>query len=723
MSEKAGQNKFRSKIMRLISFLLIAIFLFILVPVPMVSAQTAQLSPAQIAEFEEFVKKQMEADKVPGLSIGFINGDTVWSRGFGFADLENKIPAKAESMYRLASVTKPMTAAAILQLVEKGKINLDAEVQTYVPYFPKKNFPITIRQLLGHLGGLSHYKNFDLEGHFKDHKNTRESIAVFENFDLVAEPGTRFNYSSYGYNLLGAVIEGASGQAYADYMRDNIWKPLGMETIRMDSPSDVIPNRVRGYELANGKIRNAEFVDVSSRFSAGGTRANVFDLLKFGQGLEKGKVLSKTSLDLMFNSMSTKSGVLTGYSAGWNIFPTNGRFFLSHSGGQQETSTYLFSFPARKIVIAVAANLEDANTGVYAQKLFEFLTGETWNTNAYINNERNKLPIYLALVGSFEEGRAVFEKNGKPFSDNSEDLAKAFAYFNQNLNYETLISPPKPDIFRKVSSGRQPNTGQPFARIGSYVADKLKQKYGMDKLNDYSNTGAITFFNDYIELYQKDANIPKEFRFNQEVEKTIALWQTSWTKTNTAEMRKLVISPDSNFEELGAKLKNEFGNASVYPNYAEGLNNALKSLAVQGQIAKAVKVGELATELYPELDATNAYYGMVLVLSGDKEKGKRFLKQAVSLNGNSLANPTGLITTAYNLAGAGMTDAGLTLLQAASELYPGDVNLYDSLGDFYAKKKMNDKAIEFYQKALAINPGYQNAEKAKEILKKLSGEQ
>src|SRR5688572_3060078 len=141
-----------------------------------VSAQTVNPYQTQLAEFEAFVKKQMAADKIPGLSVGFLKDDVMWAKGFGYADLENKSPAKAESMYRLASVTKPMTAAAILQLVEKGKINLDAEVQTYVPYFPKKNFPVTVRQLLGHLGGISHYKDYDKEGHFKDRKSTRESI-------------------------------------------------------------------------------------------------------------------------------------------------------------------------------------------------------------------------------------------------------------------------------------------------------------------------------------------------------------------------------------------------------------------------------------------------------------------------------------------------------------------------------------------------------------------
>ena len=685
------------------------------------AAQVKSLSTAQLKEFEDFVAAQMAIDKVPGLSVGYMKGDELWAKGYGFADLENKLPARAESMYRLASVSKPMTAAAVLQLAEKGKINLDAEVQAYVPYFPKKNFPVTVRQLLGHLGGISHYKNYDAEGHFKDSKTTRQSIAVFENFDLIAEPGTRYSYSSYGYNLLGAIIEGASGAPYGEYMRENVWRPLGMENIRLDNPRDIIPNRVRGYENNAGQITNSEFVDISSRFAAGGTRGSVVDLLKFGKGIIDGKILSKASLDLMYNSMVTKSGTLTNYSAGWDVAPGNGQFMLSHSGGQQETSTYLFSFPTRNLVIAVMSNLEGANTALYASKLFQMLTGEAWNTSVYLAGSREKLPLYIAMQGVFEEGRVHFEKTGKPFTADAAQLAEAFAYFNQNLTAETLIEAKRQETFAKARAGRQLSTGQPFAKTGSFMAEKLRGKHGAEKLTSYSNTGAITFFNDYIALYRQDASIPKELRFNETVEQIIAAWQADWAKTNTPETRKIVISANSNFDEIGARLRRDFAGASVFPNYAEPLNAAVRFLALSNQKPQALKAAQLAAEIYPLLDSSNAFYGIVLVLAGEKEKGKQFIKKAAEINPNGGASANGLNQTAYNVAGAtGVIDDSLALLFVASELYPQDANLYDSIGDFYSRKGMKDKATEYYQKALATDPKYPNAEKAKEILQKLA---
>jgi len=700
--------------MRVISIFLV-ILLFLQAMPPAAPAQVANPYQAQLDGFEEFVKTRMAADNVPGLSIAFQKDDLVWAKGFGYADVENRSPAKAESMYRLASVTKPMTATAILQLAEKGKIDLDAEVQTYVPYFPKKNFPVTVRQLLGHLGGISHYKDYEKEGHFKTHKTTREAIAVFENFDLIAEPGTRYSYSSYGYNLLGAVIEGASGQSYGEYMRENVWKPLGMNDTRMDSATDVIPNRVRGYEIVNGKLKNSEFVDISSRFAAGGTRSTVLDLLKFARGINEGKVLSPASLELMKNSMTTKKGELTNYGAGWETRPVNGRYGLAHSGGQQETTTYLLNFPSRKLAIAIAINEEGADFFPYVSRLFELLTGEAWNVNSYIANDRNKVPLIVAMQGAFEEGRAYFEKTGRAYTGSAQETAAAFALFNQTLNDAAFGAADQPDLFRKIGQARAMGGG-PLVRIGSYMAQKLQEKYGAERLTSYSNTGAIGFFSDYIEL----ADVSPEFRFNEDVAKTVTAWNASWSKTNTAAMRRLTIGTGSNFDELGTQLRRDFANAGVYPNFSGNMVTVIRQLTRQGELKKSLQVSALAVELYPGLDQPQAYSGVLNILAGEKEKGKQFLKTAASINGNGLASAGGLNGLAYEMANAGMTDGGVALLQAAVELYPQEANLYDSLGEFYLKKGMKDKAIEFYQKALAINAKYPNAEKAKEILQQLA---
>ncbi|HKR63192.1 MAG TPA: serine hydrolase domain-containing protein, partial [Thermoanaerobaculia bacterium] len=317
---------------------------------------------------DAYFRAHIADEKIPGMVVGIVDGNDEWVHAYGLADVENQTAMKIDSSFRLASITKTMTAIAILQLVERGKIDLDAEVQTYVPYFPRKKWPVTVRQLLGHLAGIPHYVNRATEQHIKEHKSTRESVEIFENFDLVAEPGTKWSYSSYGYNLLGAVIEQASGQSYGDYMRANIFAPLGMTSTRLDDPIALIPNRVRGYQLIDGQLANSEFIDVSSRFAAGGLRTTVPDLLRLARGMMSGKLITPEHFELLSTSMQTRDGKLTGYGMGVFIHPapglsdTGGRFAISNNGGQQETRTFLMMFPKRGVAFATAMNAE-INTG------------------------------------------------------------------------------------------------------------------------------------------------------------------------------------------------------------------------------------------------------------------------------------------------------------------------------------------------------------------------
>src|SRR2546430_6623465 len=298
---------------------------------PIRTARSSSEYIGKLRIYEEFVKEQMELEHIPGLTVGFVKDGYMWVKGFGYADLENKVRATSQSSYRLASITKSMTAVAILQLVEKGKINLDAEVQTYVPYFPKKKWPITIRHLLLHLSGLRH--NSEAEKIVTRHLTTKEAVAQYADSELLFEPGSRFSYSTPGYVLLGAVIESVTNQSYADYMRQNIWGPLEMKDTRMDDPAEIIPDSVRGYRLIEGKVKNSQAVDVSNRFSGGGIRTTLVDLLKFASGLNEGKLLSKERLDLMYSSRVTRDGRPT--HACMRLVPSsvNGRVTLENNGG------------------------------------------------------------------------------------------------------------------------------------------------------------------------------------------------------------------------------------------------------------------------------------------------------------------------------------------------------------------------------------------------------
>jgi CubicO group peptidase (beta-lactamase class C family) len=345
------------------------------------SAPSADLS-ARLQTYETRVNAALAKEHIPGVTVGFIKDGQIWVKAFGLSDVENKVPSKPESAYRYASVQKSMTAVAVMQLVEAGKMDLDAEVQRYVPYFPKKKWPVTIRELLTHTAGIPHYVNRDVEQHFKEHKDTKQAVAVFADFDLLFQPGTKFSYSSYGYDLLGAAIEGASGQTYADYMRDHVWLPAGMKDTRMDDPLDLIPNRVRGYQLQDGKLKNSEFIDVSSRFAAGGTRGTVPDLLRFMQALNSGRLLSEKSRKLLYTPPRLADGSVgglphtDGYAMGWNLMKKSWGEVYTNDGGQQETRTFMINVPEKGFIMAFAINLESENYDEILFPLYELVMGE-----------------------------------------------------------------------------------------------------------------------------------------------------------------------------------------------------------------------------------------------------------------------------------------------------------------------------------------------------------
>lgn len=320
------------------------------------------LPPARQQEIEKLVAQEMSRQNMPGLSIAVATGgELAWSAGYGLADLENFVPAKALTMYRLASVSKPITAVAVMQLSEAGKIDLDHSIRRYVPTFPAKPWTITVRQLLGHLGGIRHYESGEEINSTRHYPDMLSPLKIFQNDPLVAEPGARFHYSTYGYVLLGEAIESAAGQRYLDYVRSHIFVPAGMERIRQDHVFAVIPNRARGYVInSGGQLQNCSLADTSNKVAGGGLIGNVEDLVHFASAVRAGRLLKGGSVDAMFTQQKTNDGKPSLYGLGWNVTTLDGRKLVSHTGGQQGTSTILVMLPREGVVVAVMTNLEKA---------------------------------------------------------------------------------------------------------------------------------------------------------------------------------------------------------------------------------------------------------------------------------------------------------------------------------------------------------------------------
>ena len=319
--------------------------------------ESGSLPSSMVAKIDASVAKVREARKIPGLSVAIYDGRNLWSKGYGLADVENDIPATTKTVYRLASVSKPITAVAAMKLVEAGKLDLDAPVQKYVPSFPEKQWPVTCRDLLSHLAGIRSYRGEETQStrHYLDRISALE---IFRDDPLLHEPGTKYLYSTYGFNLVGAAVAKASGKRFLEVLKSSIFEVAGMRTIRDDDPYAIIPVRARGYRLVGGRLQNSIPADITNKVPGGGLCSDAPDVARFGAALIEGKILNPETMKRMWTPRKTKSGMPIGYALGWGIGRFRDEREVSHGGAQAKVSTVLYLRPDRKIVVVILANLE-----------------------------------------------------------------------------------------------------------------------------------------------------------------------------------------------------------------------------------------------------------------------------------------------------------------------------------------------------------------------------
>jgi serine beta-lactamase-like protein LACTB len=359
------------------------------VAVPLAQANDT-LAPEQIDQIQQLAKAALAKDTLPGLAIGIAKGGKTWSFAFGSADIENDVPVGAGSLFRTASISKWMTATAALRLVDAGKLELDAPVQAYCPQYPEKEWRITTRHLLSHLSGVRHYHGSNGEPRETDEQRraleelmrTEQSrqytrytdvitpLDAFKGDALTFEPGTRFQYTSPGYRLLGCVLEGAAKSPYRTLMRELVFKPAGMATITEDDSRTIVKGRVAGYAKENGMLVRAQFRDVSENLPAGGHLASVEDLVRFASAFNSEKLLRPASRDLMLARPKLRDGSAVPFAPsyfglgaeayyGMGVFvgALNGEQVVMHSGAQAGTSTGLLLAPKSDIAVAIMTNV------------------------------------------------------------------------------------------------------------------------------------------------------------------------------------------------------------------------------------------------------------------------------------------------------------------------------------------------------------------------------
>jgi serine beta-lactamase-like protein LACTB, mitochondrial len=346
------------------------------------SGQDAKFSPEKRAQLETTISKFMAANSVPGLSAAVVeNGEFVWSEGFGMADVKKSLKVTPKTLFRLASVSKPLTATAAMELWESGKLDLDAPVQKYCPSFPQKEWPITTRELLGHLGGIRHYRSESQDDpeigntkHFDD--PIAAGIKFFANDPLVAQPGTHFHYSTQGFTLVGCAIEGASGAKYVAFMHDHVFVPAGMTSTQADSLHSVVPERTHFYHKdKSGKVVNAELLDSSYKIPGGGWISSADDMARFEVAILSDHLLKRATRDLMWTPQKPTDGSEDTYGLGWGVGNAAGVPDVGHGGGQQGTSTFIMITPNQRDGVVVLINMDDVDASALATDLMKIVLG------------------------------------------------------------------------------------------------------------------------------------------------------------------------------------------------------------------------------------------------------------------------------------------------------------------------------------------------------------
>jgi CubicO group peptidase (beta-lactamase class C family) len=360
----------------------ILVVFVVAIPTPGV-AQDSKLAPEKRSQIEAAVSKFMASTHSPGLSVAIVeHGEYEWAWGFGFADLENNVPASEHTLFRLASISKALSATAAMQLVERGRLDLDAPVQQYCPSFPEKPWPISTRQVLGHLSGIRHYKPDSQDNaesgntkHFDD--PIQAGLNFFKDDPLVAQPGTSFHYSTQGFTVVGCVIEGASGAKYVDFMRQNIFIPSAMEQTQADDRFAVIPYRTRFYEKKDsGAVRNADFLDSSYKIPGGGWLSSAEDMARFEVAILNDKLIRRSTRDRMWTPLKTSDGSANTYALGWGWGKQNDNEVagVGHTGGQQGTSTAIVIAPDERAGVVVLMNMEGQEAGDLAREILNIIS-------------------------------------------------------------------------------------------------------------------------------------------------------------------------------------------------------------------------------------------------------------------------------------------------------------------------------------------------------------
>jgi CubicO group peptidase (beta-lactamase class C family) len=335
-----------------------------------------------VAEGRQIVRAGLTEQNLPGLSVAVgVDGDIVWAEGFGWADLGNRVPVAPDTRFPIGTASVALTSAAVGLLLEDGRLKLDEVIQAYVPEFPEKPWPVTLRQLMGHVAGVR--TDSGDEGPLFSQRCERpvDALPHFAERSLLFEPGTEYRYSSYGWILMSAAVEAAAEEPFSRFMRKEMFEPLAMDDTRPDSATETMPGRATSYfpRFAADPRYGPDLmrpIDYSCYAGSSAFLSTPSDLVRFAMAIKSGTLLQPATVQLLQTSQRLASGQETGYGLGWDLetvtLAGEQARVVGHDGellGGMVAS--LLTFPEHGIVVAVMSNISYADTFAVALKIAE----------------------------------------------------------------------------------------------------------------------------------------------------------------------------------------------------------------------------------------------------------------------------------------------------------------------------------------------------------------
>lgn len=350
-----------------------------------------QVSREQLLDYMEQIRNEND---LPGMSVAVaVDGEIVFSEGVGYAELDNRTAANGRTVHNVGSVSKVLSVVGLMQLVEQGRVDLDATIQTYLPYYPEREHPVTVRQILTHTSGIRHYNGteFGPDGllALKHYDEFEEATRLWRDDPLVYETGTAWMYSSHAHNLQHGIVEAASGMGFEEYLKRYVWEPAGMMATQFDVPSRVVQNRGHGYVRdGQGRFVHPTPEDPSYKYAGGGIISNVEDLVRLGIAINDGRLLAPETIAEMHRPQIDPS--IMEYVPGGEPRPLGheqalawfirtdqaGRRYPSHTGTVKGTRSFIANFDEYGVVVALQVNALPFDSARYGEAIAQmFLAG------------------------------------------------------------------------------------------------------------------------------------------------------------------------------------------------------------------------------------------------------------------------------------------------------------------------------------------------------------